>query len=86
MYVKNVGPGASGPFTVDIYGSCPQETFSDAPHDSPGLAVGAEMFIRITFTFENTGACSVSADVDYDNQVPETNEDNNHVSVNITSQ
>ncbi len=86
MYVQNNGLGAAGPFTVDFYGSCAQEVFSDAPHAVDGLAPGAEKFIHLTFSFSSIGACKVAAEIDPDNQVAETNEDNNKVSVDITSQ
>ena len=86
MYVQNVGPGDAGRFAVDIYGSCPNEVFSDAPHTFDGLAAGDEAFIRITFTFSNTGACSVGTTIDSNNLVAESNENNNTYSVDITSQ
>ncbi len=86
MYVQNLGPGDAGPFSVDFYGSCPNEAFSQAPHDVAGLAAGADRFIRLTFTFSNTGACSVGVTIDSDNVVGESNENNNEYSVNITSQ
>lgn len=86
MYVQNLGPGDAGPFTVDIYGSCPQETFSQAPKEVPGLAPGADKFIRIAFTFDNIGECSVGATIDSPNQVSETNEGNNEVGVSVTSE
>lgn len=86
MYVQNLGPGVAGPFSVDIYGACPGESLSQAPKEVAGLAPGADKFIRIAFSFSNTGACSLSATIDSSNQVAETNESNNEVSVSITSQ
>ena len=86
MYVQNIGPGNAGPFSVDIYGSCSQETFSQAPHDVAGLAAGADKFIRVTFTFDSIGDCNVGATIDSTNQVPESNENNNTVSVAVTSE
>lgn len=86
MYVQNVGPGDVGPFSVDIFGSCAQEALSLAPVDVDGLAAGADKFIHISFSFTSTGACKVGATIDADNQVAESNEDNNEISVDITSQ
>ena len=86
MYVQNVGPGDAGAFSVDFYGSCSNEAFSDAPHDVAGLVAGADKFIRLTFTFDSIGDCSVGAEIDHDNQVTESNESNNTVSVSVTSQ
>lgn len=86
MYVQNVGPGQAGPFSVDIFGSCSNQVFSNAPVAVSGLPPGANKFIRITFTFTATGACSVSTEIDPGDQVSETNEANNDQRVAVTSQ
>lgn len=86
MYVQNVGPGAAGAFTVDIYGGCTQESLSFLPKDVAGLEPGAEKFISFKFTFSHTGACFMGATIDSPGQVSETNETNNEVRVDITSQ
>lgn len=86
MYVQNVGPGEAGPFTVAIYGSCPGESLSQAPREVPGLAPGAQKFISIKFTFSHVGECQLGAEIDDGHQVTESNEDNNTISVSITSE
>lgn len=40
----------------------------------------------MTFTFDSIGDCHVGAAIDSGNQVAESNEDNNTVSVAVTSQ
>ena len=86
MYVQNFGAGDAGPFSVAIYGGCPQEAVSFAPRDVPGLAAGATKFISIKFTFTNTGDCYLGVTVDSGNTVAETNESNNDYQASITSQ
>jgi hypothetical protein len=85
MYVENLGPGVAGPFTVTIRASCAQEFYS-APVDVAGLAPGAEKFIKVTFTLNSTGDCHAGATIDDENQVIESDETNNEVSVAITVQ
>lgn len=54
--------------------------------DVPGLAAGAQKFIHITFSFSSVGACKVGAEIDSGHQIAESNEDNNTVTVDVTSQ
>jgi len=86
MYVENAGPGDAGAFSVDIHGSCAQEAYSAAAKDVPGLAAGVKVFISVKFTFQSIGPCKVGATIDSDNLVAETDESNNEVSVDVTSQ
>ena len=86
MYVQNVGSGDAGAFDVDIFGSCPGEVMSEAPKPVSGLAPGAEKFLSVKFTFQNTGDCTIGAELDSANVVAESNEDNNTVTQAITSQ
>lgn len=86
MYVKNVGPGATGPTDVFWYGTCPEGGFTVSPQEVPALAAGEQDYVRITFTFISTGDCRVGARIDNDNNVAESNEGNNAVEVAVTSQ